>query len=143
MSERIRRRLERIDETLKRLREQASLGKPIIVEGRNDILALKELGVEGNFLPVKSSGWSFLYLTDNLVEKGVGEVILLLDFDRRGRESTRLLKRQLEKNHVKIDLSFWVDLNRSVGRDVKDIEGLITYVKGLKRRAGIQHSLYE
>jgi 5S rRNA maturation endonuclease (ribonuclease M5) len=69
-------------------------------------------------------------------QQKVHEVILLLDFDRRGVEWTHRLKQHLEKTKIKPNLDFWNQLYGLVGRDLKDIEGLPSYLETLKKRIG-------
>ncbi|MDH5795670.1 MAG: hypothetical protein OEZ24_06125, partial [Candidatus Bathyarchaeota archaeon] len=69
-------------------------------------------------------------------KRGKDEVILLMDFDRRGRQLTRRLAGNLERMKIRPDLVFWRRLSGLVGRDVKDIEGLSTYIQTLKGKRG-------
>ena len=69
-------------------------------------------------------------------EYGAQEVILLLDFDRRGREWTNRLKQYLEKMEIKPNIFFWKKLLGIVGREVKDVEGLASYMETLKTKIG-------
>jgi len=62
------------------------------------------------------------------------EVILLLDFDRRGKELTKNLKKYLETTGIKLNLTFWKKLSSLVGTEVKDVEGLATYMETLKSK---------
>jgi len=69
-------------------------------------------------------------------ERGKDEVILMMDFDKRGREWIKRLAEDLERMRIKPNLVFWKELSSLVGRDVKDIEGLSTYMETLKRKTG-------
>ena len=64
------------------------------------------------------------------------EVILLMDFDRRGKELTKRLTQHFERIRIKPNLFFWNRLLGLVGRDVRDIEGLATYLENLKKKCG-------
>jgi 5S rRNA maturation endonuclease (ribonuclease M5) len=59
-----------------------------------------------------------------------------LDFDRRGKEWMAILRHNLEKARIKADATFWRDILRFAGRDLKDIEGLRAYLQTLKRKLG-------
>jgi 2,5-diamino-6-(ribosylamino)-4(3H)-pyrimidinone 5'-phosphate reductase len=126
--------LEKILQLLDRLATESAKGTPIIVEGRNDVNALDELGVEGDVILAKSSGKSFLDVLSEVERRGKREAILLMDFDRRGKEWTNRLAQRLEKMRITPNLLFWKGLIGLVGREVKDIEGLATYLKNLRRK---------
>jgi len=125
---------EKILHVLECLAEEAAKGTPIIVEGKNDIEALRVLGVEGKTISAKTGGKSILDVISEIEKCDAKEVIMLLDFDRRGRELTKRLKQNLEKAKTKINLTFWSRLLELVGTEVKDVEGLATYMETLKRK---------
>jgi len=129
-------REERIQQVLACLIEESSRGILTIVEGRNDVKTLRQLGVDGEIISAKTGGKTQQDVICELEESGAKEVIILLDFDRRGRELTRVLKQHLEKARIKPNLAFWNDLRRFAGREVKDVEGLASYIQTLKRKAG-------
>jgi len=125
---------EKILQVLEGLAEESAKGTPIIVEGKNDIDALRALGVEGKIISAKTGGKSILDVISEVEKCTAKEVIMLLDFDRRGKEWTKRLKQNLEKAKTKINITFWSRLLALVGTEVKDIEGLATYMETLKRK---------
>jgi len=127
-------RLERIYKLLKRLELKSKKGIPIVVEGKNDTQALHMLGINGDIILAKTSGKSFLDVLTEIEQKDRREVILLFDFDRPGKEWTRRLARCLERMKITPNLLFWRMLLGLVGRDIKDIEGLPTYLENLKNK---------
>ena len=135
LSTKTEKRLERIQKLLERLAKQSAKGTPIVVEGRNDIQALHKLGITGDIILAKTSGKSFLDVLSEIERKERSEVILLFDFDRSGKEWTRRMARSLEGMKITPNLLFWRMLLGLVGRDVKDIEGLATYLETLKNRS--------
>ncbi len=135
MSTRLKQKEEKILQVLEWLAQESSKGIPIVVEGKKDAEALQTLSIEGKIIEAKTGGKSILDVISEVEEHGVREVILLLDFDRRGREWTKRLKLHLEKTHVKPNIVFWEKLLNIVGREVKDIEGLASYMKTLNRKA--------
>ena len=135
MSTKTEKRLERIQKLLERLEEQSAKGTPIVVEGKNDVQALYRLGITGDIILAKTSGKSFFDVLSEIERRERREVILLFDFDRRGKEWTRRLARCLEGMKITPNLLFWRMLLGLVGRDVKDIEGLATYLETLKHRS--------
>ncbi|MEM3703990.1 MAG: toprim domain-containing protein [Candidatus Bathyarchaeia archaeon] len=134
MSTRLKEKEEQIQQVLGRLIEENMSGKPIIVEGRKDVEALRKLGVEGKIFSAKTGGKSFLDIISEIEEENASEVILMLDFDRRGRELTENLKSHFEKTGVAVNLSFWLKLYSLVGREVKDVEGLAKYMETLQSK---------
>jgi len=125
---------EKILRVLECLAEESAKGTPIIVEGKNDTEALRVLGVEGKIISAKTGGKSILDVISEVEKCTAKEVIMLLDFDRRGKELTKRLKQNLENAKTKINLTFWTRLLQLVGTEVKDIEGLATYMETLKRK---------
>lgn len=133
MSTKNEKRLELINKLLLRLESKSKNGIPIIVEGRNDVLALNQLGIEGDLISAKTSGKSFLDLIGEIEQRQSREVILLFDFDRTGKEWTRRLATHLEGMKITPNLVFWKMLLSFVGREVKDIESIATYIENLKK----------
>jgi 5S rRNA maturation endonuclease (ribonuclease M5) len=137
MSSRLKDRLEKIEEIVTKLTEEAAKGKPIVVEGRKDAQALARLGVNGKILTLKTGGKSFLEAAQQIEAFGAGEVVLLLDYDRRGREGTRRLQQDLERVRVKVNVRWWRELHGLIGREVQCIEGLPGYLGTLKAKAAL------
>jgi len=135
LSTKTEKRLERIQKLLERLEKQSAKGTPIVVEGKNDVQSLYRLGITGDIILAKTSGKSFFDVLSEIERRERREVILLFDFDRRGKEWTRRLARCLEGMKITPNLLFWRMLLGLVGRDVKDIEGLATYLEALKNRS--------
>jgi 5S rRNA maturation endonuclease (ribonuclease M5) len=130
----LQRKAERLSHILEKLALEAAKSIPIVVEGQKDINALHQLNIEGKIISSKTSGKSFLDTLTEIERQRVREVILLLDFDRRGVEWTHRLKQHLEKTKIKPNLTFWNELYGLVGRDLKDIEGLPAYLETLQKR---------
>jgi 2,5-diamino-6-(ribosylamino)-4(3H)-pyrimidinone 5'-phosphate reductase len=133
---RLKEKEEKIRLVLECLGEESAKGKPIIVEGKRDIETLRMLGVQGKIISAKTGGKSLLDVISEVEKCDVQEVIALLDFDRRGKEWTKSLKQHLEKSKIKLNLQFWNELYGLVGKEVKDVEGLATYMETLKRKIG-------
>jgi 2,5-diamino-6-(ribosylamino)-4(3H)-pyrimidinone 5'-phosphate reductase len=134
LSTHLKEKEEKIRLVLERLAEESGKSKPIIVEGKNDVEALRVLGVNGKIISAKTGGKSLLDVISEVEKCGTREVILLLDFDRRGKEWMKRLKQRLEEAKVNPNLTFWNELRGLMGKEVKDIEGLATYMETLKRR---------
>lgn len=136
MSTSLKRRVEKVLRLLDRLAKESAKGTPIIVEGRKDVNTLRDLAIKGDIISAKTSGRSLLDVLGEVEKRSKHEVILLMDFDRRGKEWTKHLTQHFEKMRIKPNLFFWRGLLSLVGRDVRDIEGLATYLENLKKKCG-------
>jgi 2,5-diamino-6-(ribosylamino)-4(3H)-pyrimidinone 5'-phosphate reductase len=136
LSTKFKEKLERIQKLLQRLATESTKGIPIIVEGPNDEKALRELCISGEIISAKTFK-SFIHIISAIEEHGQKEVILLMDFDRRGREWTRRFVQNLERMRVKPNVLFWNGLLNLAGREIKDIEGLASYMKTLEKKSGL------
>jgi len=137
LSTHLQKKMEEVQRVLECLIEESLKGTPILVEGRKDIQALRELGVAGKIFSAKTAGKSQLDVMLEIEQSGQREIILLLDFDRRGKEWTQKLKQDLERIGTKPNLTFWNRLFGILGKDVKDVEGLVAYVRTLKKKASL------
>ena len=126
--------VDRIQRILERLKEDSLKGIPIVVEGNKDVQALNCLGIIGNIIKGKTSGKTLLDVLDEIENTRSREVILLLDFDRRGKELTKRIASRLEALKIIPNLTYWKMLLGLVGRELKDIEGLATYLENLKNK---------
>lgn len=134
MSTHLKDKQEKILQAIEKLREDAAKGKLIIVEGKKDAQALLELGVEGKVLMLKTGGKSTLEALTEIEALGLKEVVLLLDFDRRGKEATKRLTQELERLKIKANKKYWRALFGLVGSEVQCIEGLPRYLETFKAK---------
>jgi 5S rRNA maturation endonuclease (ribonuclease M5) len=125
---------EQLEELLRELSEQASEGVPIIVEGADDIKAMKRLGVE-NCVYKASNGKSLL----NFIEEFSGKerVIILTDFDRTGEKLAKFFVKHARQVGVEPITEFRDRLKLLVRKSVKDIEGLAKFVHRERSSASI------
>ena len=136
MSTRLKEKEEKILQILNALAEESAKGTPIIVEGKKDVEALRVLGVEGTLMSVKTGGKSFLAVVSEIEQMGASEVILFLDFDRRGKEGTKRLKQNLERAKIKPNVKFWRELSALVGKEIQCVESLTAYLGTLRMKIG-------
>jgi 5S rRNA maturation endonuclease (ribonuclease M5) len=136
MSGHLERKMEEFQHIIEDLIAEATNGTPIIVEGPRDRESLERLEVKGDVISVKTSGKTLLDTLQEIEDRNKDEVILLMDFDRRGKEMTARLIKNLEKSRIKTNLVFWKKLSSLVRRDVKDIEGLATFIQTLNKKIG-------
>jgi len=132
----IERKLEKLSRVLDNLAFELSRGVPMIVEGKKDIDALRRLEITGDIILAKTAAGGLLDLLNEVEKRGKSEVILLMDFDRHGREWMKRLTSNFEEMKIKPNTVFWRKLLTLVGRDVKDVEGLSSYIITLKRKIG-------
>ena len=137
MSTRLREKEEKILQILNELAAESEKGTPIIVEGKKDIEALRGLGVKGTVLSVKTGGKSFQDAVAEIEQMKAPEIILLLDFDRRGKEGTKRLRQNLEIAKIKSNVKFWHALSALVGKEIQCVESLNTYLDNLKAKIGV------
>lgn len=136
MSTHLKEKEKQILQVLEQLAEENINGKPILVEGRKDEEALRELGVNGQIILAKTGGKSLLSVISEIEALKAGEIIMLLDFDRRGRELTENLRKHIEKTGVRVNMYYWLKLSSLIGKELKDVEGLAKYMKTLKSKIG-------
>ncbi len=135
MSTHLKEKEDKIQQLLERLIEESARGTPIIVEGKKDVETLRALDIQGTIVSAKTGGKSRLDVISEVEITRPREVILLLDFDRRGKEWSKILKQHLERARIRPNLKFWNELQGLVGKEVKDIEGLTSYIETLKKKA--------
>ena len=142
MSTRLKKKIEKIEELLERLALQSAKGIPIVVEGQNDVNVLRRLAFCGDIIAAKKRK-SFLALVTEVEKLDTEEVILLMDFDRRGKEWTKRLTQYLEQTKIKPNMFFWKELSTLISHDVKDIEGMLPYLHTLKKKSGNSQTIIE
>jgi 5S rRNA maturation endonuclease (ribonuclease M5) len=123
--------LERLPKVLERLDDKAALGVPIIVEGKKDMTALSKLGIIGKMIQVKGSG---KILEDCLDLAHCNEVVIFVDFDEHGTELVKEISKIMESRGVKANLIIWREVRALVRKDIKDVEGLPSYLERLKKK---------
>ncbi len=112
-------------ETLEYLKEESE-DKIIIVEGKKDIVSLNKLGVFGTFIPVRNI--PIYLLCDELLEMGIKEVILMVDFDRRGKLLSKRIIDELSSRGIFVNTKIRNDILTYTHKEVKDIESLYNYI---------------
>ena len=134
MSTHLKDKVERIEGVIAKLVGESSKGITIVVEGKKDAETLRELEIEGPVVTVKTGGKSFLDVTSEIEQLAPAEVILLLDFDRRGREGTKLLRQSLERVKIKVNIDIWLELKALTGHEMQCIESLFSYLQNLSQK---------
>jgi 5S rRNA maturation endonuclease (ribonuclease M5) len=135
LSDRLKEKEEKLQHIIAKLAEESAEGKPVVVEGKKDAQTLRDLGLSGKIVMIKTGGKSFLQATEEIEQLRAHEVILLLDFDQRGKEGTMRLKHNLERAKVKVNTGYWKELFSLVGREIQCVESLTSYLDTLRQKA--------
>ncbi len=122
------RRLSRIVEELSSCVEQ---GMPILIEGKKDEEALKELGITGNIIKVSGSGLKLFEIAE-IAAKTSSKVIILTDFDRKGDILAKKLSEDIQSLGSHPDLNIRRNIIKITRRYIKDIESLPKHMKQLE-----------
>jgi 5S rRNA maturation endonuclease (ribonuclease M5) len=116
---------EKLLEVIEELKIEAE-EKPIIVEGKKDVESLEKLGVEGTFITIAKT--PIYLIADELVRKRVKEVILLTDFDRRGRMLAKAIVEEFRHRGIKVNTKIRHEIFIYTNSGIRDIESLFSYV---------------
>ncbi len=116
---------ERLLEVIEELKIEAE-DKPIIVEGKRDVESLEKLGVEGTFIVIAKT--PIYLIADELIRKGIKEVILLTDFDRRGRMLAKAIVEEFRYRGIKVNTKIRQEIFIYTNSGIRDIESLFSYV---------------
>ncbi|WP_321210932.1 toprim domain-containing protein [Methanothermobacter sp. DP] len=123
-------KLQQITHEINELKYQGELGVPILIEGRKDEEALRELGVEGPFIKVSGSMMGLSEIA--LRAARASRVIILTDFDRKGSELAKRLYTDIQSLGANPDLRIRRRLMGMTRRYIKDIQSLPSYIERLK-----------
>jgi 5S rRNA maturation endonuclease (ribonuclease M5) len=122
-------RLEQVEVILEEIKQLAAEGAVIIVEGRRDRQALKELGIEGKV--VLATHHPLLDFAEDLA-RGNKKIILLTDWDRSGNELAAKISEYLRASGRAANTDLREKLRNLVQKKVKDIEGLSSFITNLR-----------
>ncbi|MDH5769875.1 MAG: toprim domain-containing protein [Candidatus Bathyarchaeota archaeon] len=125
----LERKYEALNESLVKLAKKADEGVPILVEGTKDLVALERLGIRGKIICVKNSNKVLVDLLDTIKDK---ETVVLVDFDRTGERLAERIVTYLQRKGVNANSGLWKRIGLLVKHDVKDVEGLPSYLEKIK-----------
>ena len=113
--------------TLKDRAAEMNLNIPILVEGKHDVDALREIGFKGHLIKI-NRGVS-LDLFAEMIARNFRKIILLTDFDRKGQSIKARLQVLLSSYGCEINLEFWDFIYRNYKiKSVEDIPWLMEKV---------------
>lgn len=118
-------RLREVFENLQELNKRI----PVIVEGRRDASALRNLGLMGDIITLHN-GQNMYDFCDNIA-RTYDRVIMLIDWDRKGDDLFKTLAHNL-KGHWEEFASFRELLKILCQKEIKDIEGIPTLLRRLE-----------
>ncbi len=113
--------LQKIEDLIEELKE-ANLSVPVLVEGKRDLAALRELGLEGEILLV-NSGKNLVDLSD-LIAKRYSEIIILTDWDRKGSYLAGKMFTLLRDNGVLCNMEYRRKIGFYAGSLISTVEEL-------------------
>lgn len=122
--------LEEVEKLLDELREYASEGIPVVVEGIRDKRALRELGVKGTVLQISGNRKTALNFLEGLAR--YEQIVIMTDFDRAGDELAKFCAKHLQGLGAEPVLDLRRKLKALLHKDVKDIQGLAKFLRGQK-----------
>jgi len=102
---------------------------PVIVEGKRDALALRELGLQGEILTLHAGQGLYDFCED--VSEKFHRVIILLDWDEKGEKLNKTLCRHLSGQWEKFS-AFRELLKILCRKDIKDIESIPKLIRRLE-----------
>ncbi len=115
----------KIDELIEEL-FRANETAPIIVEGKNDEFALRKLGMAGKIFRL-NTGLSILNFCEKIARK-YGEVIILTDWDEKGKQLFDKLKEHFIYTNVKIIDKFWFEFKKYCSKEIHEVEYLTKFL---------------
>lgn len=115
----------KIEELLEELRN-TNKTVPIIVEGKHDEATLRYLGVQGEIIRL-NTGLSILNFCE-MVAKSHDEVIILTDWDEKGKQLFEKLKLNFRYTNVKTVKKYWRDFKRFCSKEIQEVEYLNTVI---------------
>ena len=121
-------KLSNLIEELKICGEQ---GIPVLIEGQKDERALKELGVNGNFIKVSGSGLKLFEIAE-IAAQSSSRVVILTDFDRKGNQLAKRLSEDIQSLGSHPDLRLRRTIMGITRRFIKDIESLPRHMEQLE-----------
>src|SRR5664280_161178 len=109
-------------------------GMPILIEGKKDEIALKKLGINGNFIKVSGSSLKLFEIAEIAVESS-SKVIILTDFDKKGIQLAKRLAEDIQSLGTYPNLEIRRKIMGITRKFIKDVESLPRHMKQLELEA--------
>jgi 5S rRNA maturation endonuclease (ribonuclease M5) len=128
-------RLDLIERLLDELRERGP-GVVILVEGDRDVTALHALAVPEPIIKI-NLGASLLNLCETIAPE-YEAFVLLMDWDKKGKELTTRLEELLRSTGAVVDVTFRRRLRAALPYQIHDVESLDGHVTRLRNAVGVK-----
>ena len=109
---------------------ELNLSIPIIVEGINDVKALRNLELTGNIISF-NCGLSMVNFSEN-ISMEYDKVILLPDWDHKGIKIMKEWRKQFRAMDVKVLDEIWIKLFKITKKEITCVEELDRFVFRLR-----------
>jgi 5S rRNA maturation endonuclease (ribonuclease M5) len=116
---------------MEELQNCAKQGMPILIEGKKDEEALRNLGIDGNFIKVSGSPLKLFEIAE-LAAESSSKIIILTDFDKKGNELAQKLSEDIQRLGSHPDLEIRRKIMGITRRYIKDIESLSRHFRQLE-----------
>lgn len=127
-------RLKQIELLIKELEDSSISGATIVVEGRKDRRALRDLGIEGEVIFASRSP---LFQLSERAANNSEEIVVMTDWDRKGDMLARRMSNYLTALGHPPNLRIRSRLGSLVKKDVKEVENLPGYIAKLRLQCGV------
>jgi 5S rRNA maturation endonuclease (ribonuclease M5) len=121
----------RLSSLIEELKIYGEQGIPVLIEGQKDERALRELGINGNFIKVSGSGLKLFEIAE-MAAQSASRVVILTDFDRKGNELAKRLSEDIQSLGSHPDLRLRRMIMGMTRRYIKDIESLPRHMEQLE-----------
>lgn len=123
---------ERLDALSRILDSLNNLDCPVVVEGKRDTAALRDIGYTGVIIEL-NDGRSVLSTVEDLAQSlgSSGKFVIMTDWDRTGGRLAKQLKEYGESSDLYPDLTIRRNLAQIFSKDISCIEELPTVIRTL------------
>jgi 5S rRNA maturation endonuclease (ribonuclease M5) len=122
-------RLEKLEVLILELQQMSDKGAVIIVEGKRDRNALRNLGITGTIM--LGTKKSILVFCEE-VARDYNNVIILTDWDEKGDKLAALMEGYLRSTSASVNMDIRMKIKNLVQKRIKDIESLDTHILNLR-----------
>ena len=127
-----RERMERINAIIAEISSLKD-GHSVLVEGMNDVVALRNCGMDADFICVQSSAGGPMKASEAVWKSG-RSAIIMTDWDRRGNILADSLKTDMMSLGVKYDLHFRSELGALLKPYCSDVESIDSVMLMMQRK---------
>ena len=111
------------------IRKSSEEGAYIIVEGKNDRIALNAFNIHHNIIQIYANNYPLIHLEQLIPNKS--KVLLLTDFDEEGEALVKKLTKLLLPRNPRFLIAIRQNLKEAIGQWVRTIESLFKFYQRL------------